>query len=124
MPGGDALGAEVARSIEEVFELDLAVAQHVRVRRASGGVFGEEVREHAVPVLAREIAEMDRQAEPAADRDRVAAIVLGATVAAAVVGPVLHEQAGDRFAGVAQQQCGDRRIDAAGHADDDAGRTA
>ena len=76
--------------------------------------------EHAVPVFAREIAEVDRQAEPAADGDRVATIVVGAAVAAAVVGPVLHEQAGDRLARVAQQQRGDRRIDAAGHADDGA----
>src|SRR3546814_8427217 len=34
--GGDALGAQVARGVEEVLELDLAVAQYVRVGRASG----------------------------------------------------------------------------------------
>ena len=43
-------------------------------------------------------------------------------VAAAVVVPVLHEQAGDRRAGALQQQRGDRRVDAAGHADDDCAR--
>src|SRR3546814_6956847 len=97
--GGDALGAQVARGVEEVLELDLAVAQYVRVGRASGRVLGQEVGEHAVPVLAGEIAEVERDAEPAADGHGVAAVVLGPAVAAAVVGPVLHEPTRDRLAG-------------------------
>ena len=120
----DALGAERVGGVEEMPELDLAVAQHVGIGRAAGRIFGEEVREDAFPVFAGEIAEVDRQAEPAADGDRVAAVVLGAAVAAAVVGPVLHEQAGDRFAGIAQQQGRDRRIHAAGHAHDGPRRRA
>src|SRR5690606_14531564 len=78
--------------------------------------------EHAGPVLAREVAEVDRDAEAAADGHGVAAVLVGAAVAAAVVGPVVHEQSGDRLAGVAQEQGGDRGIHAAGHADDDARR--
>ena len=126
MAGGDEVGAQFTGGVEEMLELDLAVAQHVGVRRAPGGVFGEEMLEHAGPVFIGEIAEMDRQAQPAADRDRVAAVVLGAAVAAAVVGPVAHEQPGHAAVRVgqgvlAQQQGRDRGIDAAGHADDDAG---
>src|SRR3546814_5775040 len=45
--------------------------------------------------------------------------VLGPAVAAAVVGPVLHEQTRDRLAGIAQQQRGHGGIDAAGHANHD-----
>ena len=104
VPGGDAVGAEFARGIEEILELDFAIAQHVRVGRAPGGIFGEEVREHAIPVLPREITEMDRQAEPPTDRDRIAAVVLGAAIAAAIIGPVLHEQSGRGFTGLHQQQ--------------------
>ena len=37
MAGRDRLGAQFVRGIEEMLELDLAVAQHVRVRRAAGG---------------------------------------------------------------------------------------
>ena len=118
--GGNALGTQLARRVQEVLELDLAVAQHVRVGGAAGGVLGQEVLEHVLPVLAGEIAEMDRDAEPAGHRHRVAAVVLGAAVAAAVVGPVLHEQAGQRLAGVAQEQGGDRGVDAARQADDGA----
>src|SRR5690606_24835143 len=114
--GGDVARAQFARGVEEVAELDLAVAQHVRVGRAAGGVFGHEVLEHAAPVFGGEVAEVDRDAEPATDRDRVPAVLFGPALAAAVVRPVLHEQAGDRVPGVAQQQGGDRGVDAAGHA--------
>src|SRR5690606_31548073 len=55
----------------------------------------------------------------AADRDRIAAVLLGAAIPAAVIGPALHEQPGDRRARVAQQQRGDRGIHPARHADDD-----
>src|SRR3546814_145383 len=112
--GGGALGAQCAGGVEEMLGLDLAVAQHVRVGRAPGRVLGQEVGEHAVPVLAGEIAEGDRDAEPAADGNGVAAVVLGPAVAAAVVGPVLHEQTRARLAGIAQQQRGHGGIDAAG----------
>src|SRR5699024_10865688 len=52
--GGDGVRAQRTGGIEEMAELDLAVAQHVRVRRAPGGVLGQEVLEHPVPVLAGE----------------------------------------------------------------------
>src|SRR5690606_4340375 len=109
--GGDVAGAELARRVEEMPELDLAVAQHVRVGRAPGGVLGHEVLEHAAPVLGREIAEVDRDPQPTADRDRVAAVLfgpagsaggrvgrragVGTAARAGLVAPVLHEQAGD-----------------------------
>jgi hypothetical protein len=113
--GGDALGAQLAGGVQEVLELHFAVAQHVRVRVA-GGVLGQEVLEHALPVLAGEIAEVERDAEQAADGHRIAAVILGAAVAAAVVGPVLHEQAGHGLALLYQAPGGDRGIDAAGDA--------
>src|SRR3546814_6050677 len=96
-------------------------AYEMRISDGSSDVcasdLGQEVGEHAVPVLAGESAEVDRDAEPAADGNGVAAVVLGPAVAAAVVGPVLHEQTRDRLAGIAQQQRGHGGIDAAGHAD-------
>ena len=110
MPGGDELCAQIVSGVEEMLELDFAVAQHVRIGRAARRVFGEEVGEHAVPVFAREIAKVDRDAEPAARGDRIPTIVLRAAIAAAIVGPVLHEEAGDRFALIAQAQGRDRRI--------------
>ena len=90
------------------------------IRRAAGAVFVEEMREHLIPVLGGEIAHVQRDAEPGADRERILAIGVGAAGPAAVVlFPVLHEHAGDRHARALQQQRRDRRIDAARHADDD-----
>ncbi len=85
-------------------------------------VFGQEVLEHLLPVFAGEVAEVERDAEPAADGHGVAAVVFGAAVAVAVVGPVLHEQAGHRFALLHQAPGGDGGVDAAGDAHHDARR--
>src|SRR5690606_14970657 len=63
VPGCDGLRAQFAGRVEEVLELDLAVAEYVRVGRTAGGVLGQEVFEHAAPVLAGEVAEMDRDAQ-------------------------------------------------------------
>ncbi|MNT28585.1 hypothetical protein D3C72_1642810 [compost metagenome] len=114
--GGDPLGAQLAGRIEEVLELHFAVAQHVRVRRAAGGVLGKEVFEHPLPVLVGKIAEMERDAQQPADSHRIAAVILGAAVAAAIVGPVLHEQTGHGLALLYQAPGGDGRIHAARHA--------
>ena len=51
---------------------------------------------------------------------RIAAIVLGPAVAAAVVGPVLHEETRDRLVGITQLQRRDGRIHASRHANDGA----
>ncbi len=94
--GGDPVGTERARVFEERLELDLAVAQHVGIRRAPGAIFGEEVFEDAIPVLAGEVARVERDAELAADAHRIGAVAVGLAFAEAVVLlPVLHEQAGD-----------------------------
>src|SRR5215471_10980268 len=55
VPGSYGFRAERARVIKKRLELDLVVAENVWVGRSAGAVFFEEVREHAVPVLAREI---------------------------------------------------------------------
>src|SRR3546814_13518336 len=89
--GGDALGAQVARGVEEMLEFDLAVAQHVRVGRAPGRVLGQEVGEHAVPVLAGEIAEVDRDAEPPADGNGLPAVDPGPAVAPVAIGPLTNQ---------------------------------
>jgi len=115
--GGDALGPQFAGGVKEMLELHFAVAQHIRVGRAAGGVLGQEVLEHALPVLAGKIAEVERDAEQAADGHRVAAVILGTAVAAAIVGPVLHEQTGHGLALLHQAPGSHGRIHAARHAD-------
>ena len=54
--GGDIVGAECfGGKFKESFKLNFLVAHDVRVWRAAGFVFGEEILEHIVPVLGGEI---------------------------------------------------------------------
>jgi hypothetical protein len=72
-------------------ELDVAVAEHVGIRRAAAAVLGQEIGEHLLAVLAREVHAMERQAELEADAAGV--LKLAGVVAVAVVFPVAHVQA-------------------------------
>ena len=51
------------RVIEERPELDLAVAKHVRIRRAAGGVLAQEVREHPLAIFGGEVDRLELDAD-------------------------------------------------------------
>jgi hypothetical protein len=115
------VGAEHQGVVEERLELDFAVAEDVRVRRATGLVFGQEVLEHVVPVFSREVSGVQLDADLVAHGLGVGQVVHGGAVFRSVVFlPVLHEQAFHLVTLLHQQEGGNGRIHAAGHADDDA----
>lgn len=115
--GRDRFRAERHCVIEERLELDLGVAEHVRVRRATGRIFAQEFREHAVLVFGREVDGLDVDADQIGDRHDVDPVLTRRAVfAVVVVFPVLHEQADDLVTLFLQQPRGHRRIDAARHA--------
>ena len=117
----DALGAESDGVVEEGLELDLAVAEHVRIGRAAGAVLGEEMAEDAVLVLGREIDGLDVDADHVGDRHGVDQILPGrAVLVGVVVFPVLHEEPDDLVALLLQQVGRHRGIDAPRESDDDA----
>ena len=119
--GGDAVGAEAHRVVEKGLELDLGVAQHVGVGRAAGGVLAQEIGEHAVLVVGREVDVLDLDAQHIGHARRIEKILARRAVdVIVVVFPVLHEDADDLMPRTLQQPGGDGRIDAAGEADDDA----
>ena len=120
MPGRDALGAHGHGVVEERLELDLGVAEHVRVRRAARAVLGEEAREDALAVLRREVHGLDLDAHLVGHGHRVDEILArGAVLVVVVVLPVLHEEADHVVALPLEQQRGDGRIDTSGEPDDD-----
>ncbi len=51
MAGGEAFAAQAHCIFEAETELDLAIAEHVRIRRAAGLELGQEMREHALAVF-------------------------------------------------------------------------
>ena len=117
----DALGTESDGVVEEGLELDLAVAEHVRIGRAAGAVLGEEMAEDAVLVLGREVDGLDVDADHVGDRHGVDQILPGRAVfVGVVVFPVLHEQPDDLVALFLEEMGRHRGIDAAGQPDDDA----
>jgi hypothetical protein len=116
--GGEALCAEPPGVVEAYTELDLAVAQHVRVRRAAGAIFGEEVFEHARAVGLREAYAVQRHAELGGGGARILEVLRRRAVVVVFL-PVAHVEPVDVEAGALQQQRRDGGVHAAGHADDD-----
>jgi hypothetical protein len=117
--GGDLVGAQAHGVVQEGLELDLGVAQHVRVGRAAGLVLAQELGEDAVLVLGREVDVLDLDAQHVGHRSGVQEVLARrAVLAVVVVFPVLHEDADDLVALLLEQPGGDRGIDAAGQTDD------
>ena len=122
MTGGDQVGAQSQGVIEKGLELDLAVTEDIRIRRAPGLVFGQKVLEYVIPVLGGKVGGMQPDAQPVSDRLGVGQVVLGGAVFGAVIlVPVLHEQAFDLIPLLQQQGRRNRGINTAGHADNHAG---
>ena len=109
--------AKLHGKIQKCLELDFAIAQHIRVRRAPRAVFFEEVAEHAIPVFAGKIDRIVGNADDFAHLAHVVPIVFRRTYAGFVrLFPVLHEHADHVVPLLFKQQRRDRRIHAAGHA--------
>src|SRR5579859_2071648 len=94
MPGRNFFRTKRTSFIQERLEFYFTVAEHVRVGRTSGAIFGQEMLKHAIPVLGREVAGVEGNVEAAADGYGVLAILVGGARAVAIVFlPVLHEEA-------------------------------
>ncbi len=118
VPGRVAAGAEPARIRQPAAELDLPVAEHVRVRRAPGTQLVEEAREHALTVFDGEVRAVQRDAELDTDAPRILEIRSRGAVAGLVLLPVRHEQRLDLAARVQQPECRDRGVHATRQRDD------
>ena len=120
MAGGDVGGPQLfGGEFQERLELDLLVAQDVRVRGATRLVLFQEVFEDVVPVFGGEVDGVEFHPQLVADGLGISQILGGRAVLVRVVFfPVLHEQAFDLIALLLEQVGRDGRIHAAGHADD------
>ncbi len=119
MAGREALCAESSRVVEPHAELDLTVAEDIRVRRAPGLELGQEARENALAIFRREAGLVQRYAQFAGDASSVLEIRRRRAIAPVVLDPVRHEQGLDAVAGILEQGRGDGRVHAAGKRDDD-----
>ena len=103
MPGRKPFGAQAPRIGKAQAELDLAIAQHVGIRRAPGAQFREEVGKDAIPVFRREADTMQRDSKLGAARACILEIGRGRAITLAVILPVRHEQALDIVPGIGEQ---------------------
>ena len=115
----DRARTETAHIVQADAELDLAVAEHVRIRGAAGRVLAQEMGKYAFTVLTREDDTMQRNRQFVADAARVLVVLGRRAIGVVVVLPVGHEEPLNRMARALQQQGRDGGVDAAGHADDD-----
>ena len=118
--GGDHVRALFQRVVEEAFELDFGIAQHIGVGRAACAVFFEKIGEYLVFILRGEIDDVDVDADDVGHGDGVEGILFDAAIfVVVVVFPVLHEHAAHAVSLLFEQRGGYGGIDAAGEADDD-----
>jgi hypothetical protein len=113
MPGRDLIRAQCLGFLEKGFELDLTIAQYIRVGSAPGSILGKEMGEHIRPVGFGEIAGVKGDAQPTANGQRILAVLFGTALAIVFLVPVLHEQAADSVTLLLEQQRSHRGIDAA-----------
>src|SRR6478672_1990117 len=120
MAGRDEVGAEPERVLEEGAKLDLGVAQHVRIRGPAGAIFRQKLVEHPLLVLGRKVDCLDVDTDAIGNCDGLDQVLARrAVLIGIVVFPVLHEQADDIVPLLFEQKRSNRRIDPAGHSDDD-----
>ena len=109
--------AQLPRKVQQCAELYLAVAQHVRVGRATAPVLVQEVAEHPLLILPGKVDRVVRYAYHLGDALHVAPVLRGGAYAVLVLLlPVVHEYAYHVVALPLEQQRRHRRVHAARHA--------
>ena len=125
MSGRHHLGAEFARGVEQIVELDRLVAFDAGHRRLARDIAVGEAVDHRFLEAALIVEHVMRDADALGDHARVMDIAAGAAGALAMGGGAmivkLQGHADDIIAFGLEQGGRDRGIDAAGHGDDDAG---
>src|SRR3984957_7456749 len=124
MAGGQHLGAELARGLEQVAEFDRLIALHALHRRLAGHIARGETVDHRFLEAAFVIEHVMRNAEAGGYGTGIMDVAAGAAGALAVgrcaLIVELERDADHVIAGLRQQRRRDRGIDAARHGDDNA----
>ena len=110
VPGRHHVGPKFLGGLEKSVELDLPVAQHVRIRGAAGGIFIEHIVHHSLAVLFGKVDEIERNPDLSRYHLRHEAVLLPLAVAMkrrVRVMPILHEHREHIIALPLQQQSGD-----------------
>ena len=117
---GDPVCAHAHGVVEKRPELDLGIAENVRIRGAAGRIFAKEVGENAFLIFAREIDGLDVNADHVGHSRSINEVLTrGAVFAVVIILPVFHEETDDFVALFLEEPGADGGIHASGEADDD-----
>ena len=120
MAGRNMIGAEGHRMIKKCFKFDFSIAQHIRIGGAARRVLSQKIGKNTIFVFGSKIHCLDIDAHHIGHARSVKPVLSGRTVLGIVIVlPVLHEQTNDLIALLFQEPSGHRRINSAGHSDDD-----
>src|SRR5699024_835027 len=86
--GAHGIEAQHRGALQQGGELDPLVAAHARVRGAAGGVLGQEVLDHQVVEVVREVPDVVRDTDPVGRAAGVGGVLDGAAAAGAAAGLV------------------------------------
>ena len=113
MAGRDAVSPQPHRMVQKGLELDLGIAEHVRIRGAAGLVLPQKFGKDTVLVLAGKVHMLDLNAQHIGHRCGIDKIDIGCTVfTVVVIFPVFHEDADDFVPLLLEQVSADRRVHA------------
>ena len=109
--GGDLFCSQAHGVVQKSLELDLRIAQHVRIGRATGLVLAQELGKHAVLVVCGKVHMLDLDADHVGHGRRIDKVdIRRAVLAVVVIFPVLHEDADDLVALLFEKIGGDGGI--------------
>src|SRR5438876_968116 len=117
--GGKVRGAQPSYVPKGDAELDLAIAEHVRIWSPACTLLVEEILEDARLVFGREAHPVQGNIELLRDGPGVLEVLCGCTVAVVVLFPVAHEEPLHRPTLFLEQQGGHGGIHSARQSDDD-----
>src|SRR5487761_114976 len=128
MAGGQTVGADLARSDEQLLELHVIIAERTRDGRAAGEIIIHERANHALLKRLLEIHNVKRKAKMPRDAARVVNVVERAAamrrgpfgrgkLREAALVPELHRQANDRLGSFVEERGDSRAVDATAHGD-------
>ena len=113
MPCGNCICTKLSGSFEEGVELDLAVAEHIRIGGSAVFVFGEHIVHDPLAVLPAQVHKVERNAQLAGDQlgNELVLLPLAVTVQSTFgIVPVLHKHSKDIIALLLEKQSGNTGV--------------
>ena len=120
VPSCNFIGTQNAGVVEECAKLNLFIAKDIGVGCPASLILLKKMLEDVIPILSRKVGGVQFNTQAISNCLRVSEVFLcSAVLCAVILFPILHEEAFHLKALLSEQECGDRRINASRHANND-----